>query len=218
MVAAYLVGTRGTAKHALFLGLVVTLTHTIGVFALGFVTFVAAQYIVPERVYPVLSGLSGAGILIVGLGMLWMRVAEMQRAHALRNSLFAEEDEREAFFQEEGGEIAKEAEGKEEPLSLRTLLVLGITGGILPCPSALVVMLSTIYLHRIAFGMLMIGSFSLGLATVLTIIGMLVIRARGWLERLPQTGALTRRLPVVSAAVITILGLVLVVRACQGSF
>ncbi len=218
MVAAYLVGTRGTAKHAVFLGLVVTLTHTIGVFVLGLVTFVAAQYIVPERLYPVLSGLSGLGILIIGLGMLWARLAALNRAHAAGPDLYADNDEREAFFQQEEGAVASPSGEKQEPLSLRTLLVLGITGGILPCPSALVVMLSAIYLHRIAFGMTMIVAFSLGLATVLTIIGVLVVRARGWLEKLPLTGALTSRLPVVSAAIVTVLGLILLVRALNGQF
>ncbi len=219
MVAAYLVGTRGTAKHAVFLGLVVTLTHTIGVFALGLVTFVAAQYIVPERLYPILSGLSGLGILIIGLGMLWTRVAALRRAHAASDGLYTDDDEREAYFQQtEEGAGAPPDQAQDEPLSLRTLLVLGITGGILPCPSALVVMLSAIYLHRIALGMTMIVAFSLGLATVLTLIGILVVRARGWLERLPLTGVLTARLPVVSAAIITLLGFVLLVRACNGSF
>ena len=218
MVAAYLVGTRGTAKHAVFLGLVVTLTHTIGVFALGFVTFVAAQYIVPERLYPVLSGLSGLGILVIGLGMLWTRVAALHRAHAQGSDLYADEDEREAFFHADESAAAPPADEKDEPLSLRTLLVLGVTGGILPCPSALVVMLSAIYLHRIAFGMTMIVAFSLGLAAVLTLIGILVVRARGWLERLPLAGALTTRLPIVSAAIVTVLGFVLLVRAFNGGF
>jgi nickel/cobalt exporter len=218
MVAAYLVGTRGTAKHAVFLGLIVTLTHTIGVFALGLVTFFAAQYIVPEKLYPVLSGLSGLGILLIGLGMLWTRVAALRRTHAQGDDLYADDDERESYFQADEGAVSPVGESQEEPLSLRTLLVLGITGGILPCPSALVVMLSAIYLHRIAFGMTMIVAFSLGLATVLTLIGILVVRARGWLERMPLTGALTTRLPVVSAAIVTVLGLVLLVRAFQGSF
>ncbi|MCW3053759.1 MAG: hypothetical protein JWN14_2929 [Chthonomonadales bacterium] len=216
MVAAYLVGTRGTAKHAVFLGLVVTLTHTIGVFILGFVTFVAAQYIVPEKLYPVLSGLSGLGILVIGLGMLWTRVAALH--HTQNGALYTDDDEREAFFQTEEEAVTPPDDPKEAPLSLRTLLVLGITGGILPCPSALVVMLAAIGLHRIVFGMIMIVAFSLGLATVLTLIGILVVRARGWLERLPLTGSLTTRLPIVSAAIVTLLGLILFVRACNGSF
>src|SRR5581483_9318026 len=102
------------------------------------------------------------------------------------------------------------------PLSFKTLLVLGITGGALPCPSALVVMLSAIALHRVAFGLALITSFSLGLATVLTGIGLLVVYARGFLERLPMSGRVMTRLPILSAAVVTVIGLVLVVRAVSG--
>ncbi len=218
MVAAYLVGTRGTAKHALFLGLVVTLTHTIGVFMLGFVTLFAARYIVPERLYPILSALSGLGIIVIGLGMLWTRLASARRIHAASEDLYAEDDERESFFASEEAPSAPTEGNDSEPLSFKTLLVLGITGGALPCPSALVVMLSAIALHRVAFGMAMIVAFSLGLATILTAIGILVIRARGFLERLPLTGRLTTRLPVLSAILVTLIGVVLLVRSFSGSF
>src|SRR5437870_7078170 len=58
IVGAYLVGARGTARHALFLGLVVTATHTLGVYALGLVTLTASQYIVPEQIFPWLGAAS----------------------------------------------------------------------------------------------------------------------------------------------------------------
>ena len=103
-------------------------------------------------------------------------------------------------------------------MSLRTLIGLGITGGALPCPSALVVMLSAIALHRIAFGLLLIVSFSMGLAVVLTLLGLLVIRARGVLERVPSRGRWMAGLSVVSAGVVTVIGLVLFVRALSGGF
>lgn len=102
------------------------------------------------------------------------------------------------------------------PVSMKTLLVLGITGGAMPCPSALVVMLSAIALNRTAFGLLLITSFSLGLAVVLTAIGLLVVYARKWLERLPAGGAITTRLSVFSAAVVTLIGVALVARAVLG--
>ena len=69
VVGAYLVGTRGTARHAAFLGLTVTITHTIGVFALGLVTLYASHYIVPERLFPVLSLVSGGIVLAIGLSL-----------------------------------------------------------------------------------------------------------------------------------------------------
>src|SRR4029453_12775618 len=74
MVAAYLIGTRGTAKHAVALGGIVTVTHTIGVFALGLVTLFLSQYILPEDLYPWLNLASGLLIVAVGLGVLRSRL------------------------------------------------------------------------------------------------------------------------------------------------
>jgi ABC-type nickel/cobalt efflux system permease component RcnA len=103
-------------------------------------------------------------------------------------------------------------------VSVRTLLVLGISGGALPCPSALVVMLSAIALHRVAFGLGLVTAFSLGLAAVLTGIGLLIVHGRTFLDGVPLGGVALKRLPVLSAAVVTGIGLLLMVRAMNGSF
>ncbi|HLK56819.1 MAG TPA: hypothetical protein VKU00_09655 [Chthonomonadaceae bacterium] len=211
MVAAYLVGSRGTMKHAVFLGGVVTLTHTIGVFALGLITLMATRYIVPERLYPVLGALSGLAIVGIGFGLLIQRVRK-----------FRAQDEEAGLESVDGAGDYAEFEPPvlpdRTPISLKTLIVLGITGGALPCPSALVVLLSAIALHRVAFGLTLIVAFSLGLAAVLTVIGLLVVRARGLLERMPISGGFVSRLPVVSAGLVTLIGFVLLFRALQGNF
>ena len=95
------------------------------------------------------------------------------------------------------------------PVTWRGLLALGISGGLLPCPSALVVLLSAIALHRVAFGMLLIVAFSIGLAGVLTAIGLLLVYARRLFERFPTDGRLLRALPVASAAFVTLAGVVI---------
>jgi hypothetical protein len=81
MVAAYLVGTRGTARHAIALGLTVTVTHTIGVFALGLVTLSLSQYVLPEELYPWLNLASGLLIVLVGIGVLRARVRAARTRH-----------------------------------------------------------------------------------------------------------------------------------------
>jgi ABC-type nickel/cobalt efflux system permease component RcnA len=101
----------------------------------------------------------------------------------------------------------------EGPITARSLLALGISGGIVPCPSALVVLLSAVALHRIAYGMALITAFSVGLASVLIIIGLMVVSTRHWFERFPAGEGLLRRLPVASAAAITLIGIMLVIRA-----
>jgi ABC-type nickel/cobalt efflux system permease component RcnA len=91
---------------------------------------------------------------------------------------------------------------------------LGITGGIVPCPAALVVLLSAIALHRIAFGLFLIVAFSFGLAAVLITIGLLVVYARRFMSRAAGEGRIVNRwLPIASAAFMTILGIVIAFQA-----
>jgi high-affinity nickel-transport protein len=94
------------------------------------------------------------------------------------------------------------------------LFALGITGGIIPCPAALIVLLSAFALHRIGLGFFLIVAFSVGLAVVLIGFGMLMVYARRFMTRLQIDGPITRRwLPIASAAFITVLGLILAVQA-----
>jgi len=97
--------------------------------------------------------------------------------------------------------------------SMRNLVALGVSGGLLPCPSALVVMLGAIALGRTAFGLALILAFSVGLATVLTAIGLALVYARKMFDRLPIDGRFARFAPVASAAIISLAGLALVVEA-----
>jgi ABC-type nickel/cobalt efflux system permease component RcnA len=279
MVAAYLVGQRGTVKHALLLGGVVTLTHTFGVFLLGFVTLFASRYIVPERLFPVLSVISGLAVFGVGVWMLVSRLRlgvphehshshghdhgpvpeRMQLAfataagqgmshddlhrlglahdhdhdhdhdHALghvHDHMEAHEHSHDHGHHEHSHEGLDDHGGHSHgaggyhthtvpdgPITLKSLVALGISGGIVPCPSALVVLLSAIALHRLGYGMLLITAFSLGLASVLVAIGVLVVTARGWLDRIPSSGKAMRLMPIASAVGITVIGAVLVVQA-----
>ncbi len=207
MVAAALVGTRGTAWHAILLGAVVTLTHTVGVFALGLITL-SATPVIPERLYPILTALSGGMIVCVGVSIVAKQFRKRHHAPELRDPYEDDEAEEEAYA----------APALDTKLSLRSLVVLGITGGAVPCPSALVVMLSAIALHRVAFGLVLILAFSLGLAVVLTGIGLMVVRLGSALERLPWNARLIARLPMFSAATILLTGVGFLVRAFQGGF
>lgn len=102
-------------------------------------------------------------------------------------------------------------------VSLRQLWALGITGGIVPCPAALVVLLSALSLRRVGFGLLLIVAFSVGLALVLIAIGMLMVYARRLVARFDERGPLvTRWLPLTSSAVMTLLGVSIAVQALAG--
>lgn len=207
VVGAYLVGARGTAKHAAFLGLTVTITHTSSVIALGLITLFASQYVVPETLYPILSLISGALVVGIGLRLLAQRLrlafgGQPQHHHHHHHHSPDSHDSHDSH-----------THLPPDQITWRNLLALGISGGLLPCPSALVLMLSAIALHRVAFGLVLILAFSLGLASVLTAVGLAFVYAGKLLKsNLAQTGGLARAvraLPVLSAAVITSLGGVL---------
>jgi ABC-type nickel/cobalt efflux system permease component RcnA len=210
IVAAYLVGSRGTARHALLLGLIVTVSHTAGVFALGAITLYASRYIVPEQLYPWLGVFSGLTIAGLGGYMFLRRWSGLDLDH----SHTAGQLHGHWFSSSKRTAVSPEPEEPAKPISLYQLFALGITGGIIPCPAALVVLLSAFALHRIGLGFFLIIAFSLGLAAVLIGFGMLMVYGRRFLGRLLVNGPLTTRwLPVASAAFMTVLGAGIAVRA-----
>ncbi len=199
IVAAYLVGNRGTAKHAVFLGAVVTFTHTVGVFLLGLLTLFASRYIVPETLYPWMGFLSGLMVLVIGLNLFRQRFAGLHH------------------HDHDGNHDHGHSHTVPEQITAKNLLALGVSGGIVPCPSALVVLLSAVALHRIEAGLLFIVAFSAGLASVLVGLGILVVRAGHWLSRFSAAATIARNMPLVSAAIISALGLGIAVESLAGA-
>lgn len=204
IVGAYLVGSRGTAKHALYLGLITTITHTIGVFALGLLVLFASRYILPEALYPWLAVLSG--LLVFGIGL------SLMVGHAHRLSEKQVDESAEGYHTHFG--IGHTHVPPKGALSWRNLTALGVTGGLIPCPSALVVLLSAIALQRIGFGLILIFIFSLGLATVLTLLGLSFVYAGRFFERATaKHKGVINALPIVSAVFVTLAGIGITMRA-----
>lgn len=206
VMAGYLVGARGTARHALELGVTITATHTAGVFLLGLVTLYAAAIVTPERLYPWVTLLSGLVIVGIGGSLLLARARMAWHGHD--------------HGHDHGHEDA------HNPIGRRRRIALGISSGIIPCPSALVVLLAAVSLHRVLYGILLIVAFSVGLAAVLTGIGLALARglpllhSSGPLGGRVRVGALVARsmrlVPVLSALVVMVAGLGLTVQAIPG--
>jgi len=217
VVAAYLVGSRGTARHALILGLVVTASHTAGVYLLGGVTFYASQHVVPERLYPGLSLGSGLTIAVLGLAMFLRRLGGHETGHHHDHSHHhhgppGHDHAHDGHAHEH--DQAHEHDHAHAPVSLRALVALGVSGGIIPCPDALVVLLTALSMHRVGFGLVLIVAFSVGLAAVLVAIGILMVYAGRLMSRFREDGPWIRRwLPLTSSAVMTLLGLGIAVQA-----
>jgi ABC-type nickel/cobalt efflux system permease component RcnA len=211
IVAAYLVGSRGTARHAVFLGGIVTAAHTAGVYLLGAITLYASKYIVPDQLYPWLGMISGIIIAVLAAYMMiraWTGEVG-DHAHEIGSN-------HSHWFSSLGGRRAavQDDSQSKKTVSLTQLLTLGITGGIVPCPAALVVLLGAVSLHRVGFGLFLIVAFSLGLAAVLIAIGLSMVYARQFLARWKSDGPIvTRWLPIASAGCMLLLGLAITVRA-----
>ncbi|MCU1262023.1 MAG: high-affinity nickel-transporter [Bryobacterales bacterium] len=271
MVAAYLVGSRGTPKHAVLLGGMVTFTHTISVFILGLVTLFLSRYIMADVLSKILGIVSGLTIVWIGGILLYRRLKALrgaadhshghshshdhhhhdhdhghshshdhEHAHAHSHS-HAEahvhgpsghthvhaphdhghshsHDHHEHHHHEHAHDgLTHTHDGHthshvpEGEISLKSLMVLGASGGLVPCPSALVLLLSAIAIGRTGFGMLLLVSFSLGLALVLMATGLLVLYAKSLFpdRKSGRPSPFFRVMPVISAAIILIIGIVL---------
>ena len=230
IVAAYLVGTRGTIGNALFLGGVVTLTHTMSIILLGLVALFASQYILPEQIFPYLG--TASGLLIIGLGT-WLLVGHLRgRGHGHSHSHQAHHHDHsheehhghdhshEAHHHDHHGHAHGEHSHSHEipnKVTLGSLLTLGISGGIVPCPGALVILLLAVALHRIAFGLLLLVAFSVGLAAILIAIGILIVKARPLVDRFSGDGRWIQRLPIASAVIIIVVGCAITLRTLMHS-
>jgi nickel/cobalt transporter (NicO) family protein len=253
VVAAYLVGTRGTARHAGLLGLTVTLTHTVGVFALGAVTLYLSRYVVPEALYPWLSIVSGLLVVAIGLSLLYRRLRgvfwvssgkvehtraepplaesthtyhhssrEQRHTHAHPARAHSHKDHHHPHTGHEHAHshgdhshshLPPGADGSK--VTWRSLLILGVSGGLVPCPAALVLLLSAISLHRLGFGIVLVVAFSAGLAIVLTGIGLLMIHSKRLFERFSFEARVPRFLPVASAMAVSLAGLAIMLGALK---
>ena len=195
IITAYLVGSRGTPLHAALLGLIVTATHTVGVFALGLVTLTLDQFVVPDRLYPWLN--LASGLLVVGVGAAVLATRVRHRLAHTHGHHHHHHDHVRA----------------DESLGWRSLVGVGVSGGLLPCPSALVVLLAAISLHRVAFGLLLIVAFSAGLALSITGVGLVAVLAKRAFNRVSFDGRLIGLLPALSALVILVAGVAMTARA-----
>ena len=191
IVAGYLVGTKGRPRDAFLLGGIVTVTHTAGVFALGLVTLLLSRFVVPETLYPWLTLVSGLLVVAVGASVLWRRwVGRGGHRHD---------------HDHHHGD-GHHHHHHHDHVDRRGLLGVGVAAGLLPCPSALVVLLSAIALHRFGFGLALIVAFSVGLAATITSIGLVAVLAKRAFSRLSLNGPAVRLLPAASALAILALG------------
>jgi nickel/cobalt transporter (NicO) family protein len=289
IVGAYLVGSRATPVHAIFLAATTTITHTAGVFAVGAITLFASNIIEPEKLDPWLSLISGLLVAIIGIKLLSERIktrfvvrtsvrtkinlnhliekirfvvrtlvrknrfvvktsvrTKINLNHLIEKTKFVVRTlvrknprtkvlttnldepvnllnrgtwEREfkpvkphisQHYHHHGdgrlhSHLPPGSDGS--PITWKSLLVLGISGGLLPCPSALVMLLSASALGNVGLGMTLVVAFSLGLALVLSAIGLVLVYAKQYFNKLPKHLGVVKFMPAISAVLVMFLGL-----------
>jgi len=212
VMAAYLVGLRGTLGQAVTIGATVTVAHTAGVLILGLVLS-TTRAVASERVYPWLGLGSGLLLAAVGVGLL----ARARPGHG-------DGHPRDHGHHHGHGHPHLHGDGHPPagpPLGRRGLVALGLAGGLVPSPSAVVVLLGGIALGRAWFGVALVLAYGLGMAATLTGVGLLLARLRTRLDRrlhLPAGSLLTRLgrlLPAATASVIVLVGLALAIQGAS---
>jgi ABC-type nickel/cobalt efflux system permease component RcnA len=223
LVAAYLVGSRGTMRHAVALGAIVTFTHTASVIVIGLIALFASHWIMPDVLVPVLEIVSGALVVILGTRLVWQRwnayrrrrASDREHAHAHAHGLDHHHAHDHSHAHDHGyshdhgdGHVHTHLP-PEEGFKVRNLIAMGVSGGLVPCPEALGIMIIAVGLNRVVLGLGLIVSFSLGLAAVLMALGILLVRSCSLIDRF--SGGLSSRLshglPLGSAALVTALGI-----------
>jgi len=226
LMAAYLVGSRGTTRHAVALGGIVTVTHTASVIVIGLLALVASQFIVPNVLAPGLDVCSGLLVVALGVRLFWSRWRILrgshlpdhdhgrQHSHGLGGHSHDHDHDHNHDHVHPHGQTHDHHGHAHGALSQGfrwgTLTALGISGGLAPCPEALGIMVIAVGLNRVVLGLGLILSFSCGLAAVLIALGLLLVRFRPLVERLERRGTggqrLQHALPVVSALIVVVLG------------
>ncbi len=215
LLASYLVGSQSTPRQAVTLGAVVTVTHTSAVVVLGVLVLAAGRFIVPGVLVPSLEVTTGIVVLILGVRLVvrrWRHRGAHGHDHGHGHGHDHDHDH------EHGPAVHHQHAPPVLPSTFRGIAAMGVSGGIIPCPEALSVLLLAIGLNRTVLGLTMVVAFSVGLAAVLVGLGLILVSSRATLDRFRRPGSspLIAWLPVLSAAVVTVLGLTMTFNGVTG--
>jgi len=226
LLAISLVGARATVKQATILASALTVAHTIGVIALGVAISMLKGYFVPESIYPWITLVSGIVIAVIGARALQRQLRlrqTLQTAHPQASAHWHDHDHAHGHSHDHShghshdhGDADDLAHARSHAIAGSAPLTFGgtvwaaMSGGVAPCPAALVVLLAAIALNQVAYGVFVIIAFSFGLAATLTGLGIAVVRGASWLQGRPQFERFVRFGPLVSAVVIASIGAIMV--------
>jgi nickel/cobalt transporter (NicO) family protein len=215
VVGAYLIGSKGTLWHALLLGLIVTFTHTFSVIILGVVSLLIFNSVVPEQALPWISCISGLLICVVGIDLLRKQMARTAHHHGHHHH--GDHDHEHDHGHHDHDHLHHDGPGGHthtipEKLTLGGLISLGVSGGLTPCPDAVIVLLSAMALHKLALGLMVLLCFSAGLASILVAIGFTMVLASQIFEKRYPSSITIARISELSYLFVIGMGLFIAIR------
>jgi len=207
LMAAYIVAIRGTSGQAALLGLSAAIGHTIVVWILALAAFLFGQNLITEQAEPWLTLLSGVLVMLLAVRMF----LRLRNSHEHHNHGHHHHDH--VHHDHDHSHDHNHSHGHAQPktgASTGDIVWFGFTGGLLPCPAAIAVLLVCIQLNQFALGIAMVAAFSIGLAATLVAIGVAVsLASRRVTTTWPWFDQIAQRLPYLSAGIVMILGLVM---------
>ena len=199
LMAAYIVAIRGTTRQAVVLALSAAMGHTIIVWILAIAALALGERYIVDEAEPWLTTLSGVLIVLLAIRMFWM-LTRHSHHHGHHHSHEHRHDHGHTH----------EAPAISGHVGTGQIVWFGFTGGLLPCPAAVAVLLICIQLKAFALGVAMVAAFSVGLALTLIAIGLAVVWGSGKLAKsFPSFDRYAQRLPYLSAAVVMAVGMVM---------
>jgi len=219
VVASYLISVKGTPRDAVWLGLTVTVTHTIVVFALALGALALGAAFPMERIQHWLEVVSSLLVFVMGLWLLISRLREWRREREHTHSHKYVEvpgHDHGHFGHKHPDHGHSHTLPTSQRLSFRQLLGFGLSGGVVPCPAALAILILAVGIGKPMLGLATVVVFSIGLAITLIGIGIAVCRGTALVRKRFESSAWLKRLPVLSSLLVTILGLGMLARALNG--
>jgi nickel/cobalt transporter (NicO) family protein len=221
LVAAYLLGPRQTVRHAFWLALIVTITHTASVAALGLGALALSAGTDPASFLPWTELASGIVVAAIGGRLLWARLGAGRTHEHPAGATGCEEHvahvhDHAAHPADEEAHAAEHARAiADAGAHWRNLVALGMSGGLVPCPGAMVILLTALSVQRIGFGLVLVGAFSLGLGAVLFAIGSLIVTLGARIRPRRRSSFSLRVLPVASAVAVAGIGIAIAIAGAE---
>ncbi len=216
LLAFTLVGARATFKQATILAAALTFAHTIAVVLLGLALFFVAGF-APESIFTWITLVSGGVVAAIGARSVSRALGRSTIGHHAHHDAEHSHDRARAHVHDHHAPAHGHAHAHvilgTQPLHFSSAVAAGMSGGIAPCPAAIVVLLTALHVHRVGYGIFIIVVFSLGLAAILTGLGLAVVHGASWLQRRSGFAAVTRMAPVVTGSIISIIGATMLAQA-----